>query len=300
MKKPPPSVDATTEQMRALVATVAAGSFSAAARALRKTQSAVSQNIAALEAALGLELFDRAGYRPRLTAAGERVHETALRIVAEVEELAGMARAFAAGHEAELSLAIDEFFPMPLAVRALAELRERFPRTRLLVRTGALGEVAELVVRGGADLGISGPLEKEPSELVRGRILEVGLLPVVARGHPLAALRGDLPVSVLREHLQVVLTDRSPYTDGVQRGVVSASVCLAGSLATKRAFILGGLGWGTLPRHFVEDDLRSRALLRIRPEGWAAGDYPVPLDGVWLRSRPPGPVGRWLLERLAA
>ena len=89
------------------------------------------------------------GYRPRLTAAGERVHETALRIVAEVEELAGMARAFAAGHDTELSLAIDEFFPMPLAVRALAELRERFPRTRQLADIAG-GQRGRASARGAA------------------------------------------------------------------------------------------------------------------------------------------------------
>lgn len=294
------SLDATPEQMRALCATVETGSFTAAARALRKTQSAVSQNIATLEAALGLELFDRSGYRPALTAAGARVHEIARRILGEVDELAGLARVLGAGHEAELSLAIDEFFPMPRAVRALRAARERFPKTKLLVRTGALGEVAEMVASGLASFGISGPLEKEPKAFVRTPLMTVGLVPVVSRAHPLATAASPIPLPALRPYVQVVLTDRSPYTEGVRRGVVESDHCLAGSLATKRAFLLGGLGWGTMPRHLIAADLRRGSLVRIRPKGWAAGDYPVRLDALYPRHAPPGPVCTWLLARLAA
>jgi DNA-binding transcriptional LysR family regulator len=294
------SLDATPEQMRALCATVETGSFTAAARALRKTQSAVSQNIAALEAALGLELFDRTGYRPVLTSAGARVHEIARRIVGQVEELAGLARALGAGYEAELSVAIDEFFPMRRAVRALRAVRERFPRTKLLVRTGALGEVAEMVISGLASFGISGPLEKEPDTFVRTPLTAVGLVPVVSRAHPLANVSSPIPLEALRPHVQVVLTDRSPYTEGIRRGVVDSEHCLAGSLSAKRAFLLGGLGWGTMPRHLIQADLRRGALVRIRPEGWADGDYSVRLDALHPRHTPPGPVCAWLLERLKA
>lgn len=47
------------EALTAFVETVAAGSFSAAARRLRKSQSTISTSIANLEADLGFDLFDR-------------------------------------------------------------------------------------------------------------------------------------------------------------------------------------------------------------------------------------------------
>lgn len=58
------------DQLQAFVAAAEAGSFSGAARALRKAQSAVSTQVANLEADLGLELFNRAGRNPVLTPAG--------------------------------------------------------------------------------------------------------------------------------------------------------------------------------------------------------------------------------------
>jgi len=61
------------EGLDAFVAAAALGSFSAAARQLRKSQSTVSAAIANLETDLGLVLFDRQSRKPQLTAEGQRV-----------------------------------------------------------------------------------------------------------------------------------------------------------------------------------------------------------------------------------
>lgn len=61
------------EALKAFVEAVAAGSFSAAARRLRKNQSTISTSIANLEADLGFELFDRSARQPVLTIPGEQV-----------------------------------------------------------------------------------------------------------------------------------------------------------------------------------------------------------------------------------
>ena len=66
------------EALTAFVETVASGSFSAAARKLRKSQSTISTAIAHLEADLGVALFDRTGTRqPRLTDEGRAMRSTA-------------------------------------------------------------------------------------------------------------------------------------------------------------------------------------------------------------------------------
>lgn len=57
-------------QARAFLVSAEAGSFTAAARALRLTQSTVSRQVAALEKHLGVLLFERAGRTPGLTESG--------------------------------------------------------------------------------------------------------------------------------------------------------------------------------------------------------------------------------------
>ncbi len=293
------AIDLSPEKLRALVAAADHGSFSAAAAALGKSQSAVSQNIASLEATLAIPLFDRSGYRPALTAAGQRVLEHARRALEELDGIGGLARTLGKGVEAVLSIAVDEMFPMECLLIVLHDLRGRFPTTRLDVRTGPLGEVAEMVVRRTVGLGLSGPLEIEPDGLTREPIATIGLVPVAAPHHPLAKARGPLSDAVLRPHVQVTLTDRSPYTAGFQRGTVGSEQWLVGSLATKRSVLLAGLGWGTMPRHLVADDIDRGALVKIRPEGWPNEDFQVDIDAVFLKRDPPGRAGRWLIERLA-
>ena len=61
------------EALTAFVETVATGSFSAAARRLRKSQSTISTAIAHLEADLGFALFDRSARQPVLTSQGKQV-----------------------------------------------------------------------------------------------------------------------------------------------------------------------------------------------------------------------------------
>ncbi len=61
------------EALMAFVETVSCGSFSAAARRLRKSQSTISTAIAHLEADLGFSLFDLSSRQPVLTEEGKRV-----------------------------------------------------------------------------------------------------------------------------------------------------------------------------------------------------------------------------------
>src|SRR5207248_2766125 len=81
----------TLEQLRTFMAVANAGSMSAASRSLCLTQGAISQQVASLEAALGLRLLDRTGGRSRLTEAGRSIAtscEAAIRAVDGVAERA--------------------------------------------------------------------------------------------------------------------------------------------------------------------------------------------------------------------
>ena len=75
----------TTTGLRVLVAVAERGSFTAAAAVLGYTQSAVSRQVASLEAAAGQSLFDRHRAGVTLTAAGNRLLPRAARIVADLD-----------------------------------------------------------------------------------------------------------------------------------------------------------------------------------------------------------------------
>ena len=65
--------------------------------------------------------------------------------------------------------------------------------------------------------------------------------------------------------------------------------------------LLAGLGWGSMPRHIVEDDLATGRLVRLRPASWDGRNRlpRLPVSVVRRRDRAAGLAGRWLFDRLA-
>src|SRR5690554_3718534 len=92
------------DQLRAFIAAVDEGSFSAAGRKLYRVQSAVSGWISGLEAQLDVALFDRKTRLPKLTLEGELLLADARNIVAGVDAMKARAKLMAGGLEAELSV----------------------------------------------------------------------------------------------------------------------------------------------------------------------------------------------------
>src|SRR5580658_9625779 len=101
----------TLDQVRAFVVAADEGSFSDAARRLRRTQSVVSQTLANLEGQLGVKLFDRSGRFPVLTDQGRALLAVARAVEGNMDLFKAHAKSLAGGLEPELSVAVDVMFP---------------------------------------------------------------------------------------------------------------------------------------------------------------------------------------------
>jgi DNA-binding transcriptional LysR family regulator len=297
----------TLDQLHVLTVVVEAGSFSAAARRLRRAQSVISYTIANLEAQLGVALFAREGRRPVLTAAGRALIADARRVGRQIDELRARAAALRRGLEAELGLAVDVMFPTARLVAALDDFARDYPTVALRLRIEALGSVAQLVLDGACQLGVAGWLANMPDALERRAIGEVRLIPVAAPTHPLARAQdaaapefaaGSIDSARLREEVQLVLTDRTALTEGQDFGVLALRTWRLGDLGAKHALLLAGLGWGNMPAEMVADDLAAGRLVRLRVG--EAPEHHYPLGLIHRIDAPPGPAGAWLAERLAA
>jgi DNA-binding transcriptional LysR family regulator len=71
------------DQLRSFVVAVDEGSFSAAARKVRRAQSVVSELVSGLETQIGVALFDRSGRYPKLTPEGTALLADARGIIAQ-------------------------------------------------------------------------------------------------------------------------------------------------------------------------------------------------------------------------
>jgi DNA-binding transcriptional LysR family regulator len=289
----------TLDQIAVFLAIVEAGSFAGAARKLGRANSVVSYAIANLEAQLGVSLFARGGTRtPQLTDAGKAILSDSRGIAIALDALLAKARGLIAGLEAEVALTVDVMWPAKKLVKALEEFQGRYPTVALRLRVEALGAVTRDVMEGTAVFGVSGPLEMASDLLTRGPAGSVKLVAVAAPSHPLANLGVPISAAMARDHIQLVLTDRSALTAGRDFGVVSVKSWRLADLGAKHALLLAGLGWGNMPKPMVNDDLKRGRLVVLEIETPAEMVYPF--HTVYRSDKPPGPAASWLMERLAA
>src|ERR687886_371360 len=126
-------------RMRVLREVAAQRSFSAAAEKLGYTQSAVSQQIAALEREAGATLIERNPRGIRLTDAGEALVRHADKILARLAEAEAELEAIAGLRGGRLRLATFPTAGATLVPRAIAEFANRHPAVQLSLAEGEAG-----------------------------------------------------------------------------------------------------------------------------------------------------------------
>ena len=285
----------TFDQLRIFLNVVDTGSFAAAGRRLNRATSVISYGIANLEAQLGLKLFEREGTRrPRLTVAGQAVLAQAQTIDQSMDGLRAKARGLLQGLEATVDIVVDAMLPSQWLGKALSAFYEEFPTVALNLHVETLGAVTALVLDRKAVIGVSGPLAAEMPGLENVIIGSVPLIPVASPNHPLAQA-GELRPGEGREHIQLVLTDRSPLTQGKDFGVVSPHTWRLGDLGAKLALLREGIGWGSMPRPMIDADLASGRLVELAMPDDTGISYRM--SGIYRSDTPPGPAASWLLQR---
>src|SRR5579859_3392181 len=288
----------TLDQLRTFIAAADEGSFSAAGRKLRRAQSVVSQTLGNLEGQLGVILFDRSARYPTLTADGRALLENARAVAGQMDGFKARAKTLREGLEPELSLSVDVIYLISELIEAVAKFRDAFPHTPLRMFVEVLGAVIEPVLQGACQIGIVGSLPALPEIMHSESLLDVPLVTVVGPTHPLARYKGVVPQSELQRHVQLVLTDRSTLSKGQNYGVLSKKIWRLADMGARHAFLRAGFGFGNMPRFMVEDDIAGGRLRVIRVQMPSNSKPLMPMRAVYRNDAPPGPAGRWLIDRL--
>jgi len=185
-------------RMRVLREVAMRGSFSAAAEALSFTQSAVSQQIAALEREAGTTLVQRSARGVRLTEAGEAVVRHAEAIMARLAEAESELEAIAGLRGGRLRMASFESAGSTLMPVAIAGFRERHPAVELSMSLSEPEDCIPQLRSGELDLAIvfESAVVDTDDGIHRVHLLEDPMYLALPRDHPLANRRrinlGDL------------------------------------------------------------------------------------------------------------
>ena len=253
----------TLRQIETFAATASAGSTRAAADRVARSQSAASNSLAELEAALGVQLFDRVGRRLVLNENGRAL----LPLVASVLERAGEVETlFDAEHATSLRLAssftIGEYLLPPM----ISGWKQAHPLSKVRLDIANTRAVLNAVARFEADLGFIEGAGTHP-DLVVHHWRSDDLVVVAAPSHPWAGR--SVSAARLAEAAWIVREPGSGTREASDRwlvpalGRVTVEMELGSNEAVKRA-VASGLGLGCLSNHAVADALAQGWLVALK------------------------------------
>ncbi|MBU2926366.1 LysR family transcriptional regulator [Colwellia sp. 4_MG-2023] len=290
----------TLEQLRMLVKVAELGSLKEASEKLFKTQPAVSQGLKQLEAQLGLQLFNRQGYRLVLTDNGKQIYQHAQRLMNEAKQIKQLASFLAIGNEAAVTLAIEASYDLKRILPVLESIRHDFPHTQIILKQEYINGALEAVKSEQADLALttidllalqSG--DYEAKKLYQGGLCNVAS-PALLERHP--AL---MSVEALKDEYQIVVQDSGQSSQGINYSVQTGQRCwYVNDFNTKKTLIMSGIGWGRLPEYMIENELKSKELIALKlsdVETYLALNYQV----IKLKSRLLGPVASRLWQNMS-
>lgn len=286
--------DLEPRRLQALAAIVRTGTFGRAAQDLGYTQSAVSQQIAALERAVGEPLFDRVGgsRRPVLTPVGEVVAAQAAELLRRADDAVTAVQRFRVGAHGRIDIGTFQSVSTAVLPGVLARLRREMAQ----VEIGLFEHDDDRVLTGRVDdgrLDVTFAVGPVPDHLA-GTVLFEDPIVVVAR--PQDVDEGPVSAAVLRAS---PLIGEQPHTS-CQRlveanlarlGVPAEYVFRSSDNAAVIAMVVAGMGMTVRPLLTVDED---DARLAVRPV-----EPPLPPRSIvlaWRRDRTLSPAASRVVE----
>jgi len=244
------------ERLRVLHAIATYGSVRAAADALQVSTSAISQQMAKLEAELGQRLLDRKGRGIQLTDAAARLVKHADRIISAVAEAEADLEAHRGTVVGPLSLAAFASAARGLAPQALVQLRASHPAVCASLSVVEPEEGVPLVTRGDLDLLVvqdwfNAPLAVSEG-LVKASLLDDVVDVALPADHPLAA-RDVIELGEVAHEPWISWSRRSICHDWLlltlrAQGVEPTIAHNAGEMPTQLALVAAHFGVCVVPR----------------------------------------------------
>lgn len=281
----------TLDQVLVFHTIVKVGSFKLAAAELNKTQPAISFSIKKMEEELSVDLFDRSGYRPILTSEGRAFYERSQNLIQGMHELENLAQSFRNKEEPEISLSVDGISPLPTLLSLFKKFGDRYPNTKLNLSLDILSEVERKVLNREALFGIT-HFYSEINALEAIKISSIEMLPVISSEFRIKSEDELLGLD------QIVVSDKN------KAGKASFGLLNGGrkwyltESNFKREIILAGLGWGHLPAHTIQEEIKQGKLRILNFETVKPRELDINL--IRLRKQGLGTVAKSLWEELTS
>lgn len=259
-----------SRQLRAFQELARHGSFTAAAKALNLTQSAVSHSIKALERTLEVSLFERLGKTVRLTRAGESLLPHADRILSRMMRAQDELKLLDRPGHGRLRIGATVTISQYVLPSVLRELRESFPAFDISVSTDDSRGLVSQIETGDIDVAVA--LETSFSDsLKRDPLFEDTIQMALSPLHPLA-LKSKVKVEDLLSesfifYNQSSETFRLLEQESLANGIRLKTAMQVGSMAAIKEMSKIGMGIGLLSPWVAEQEIANGTLV-FQPLPW--------------------------------
>lgn len=249
------------QHLEALVAIAELGSFRAASERLNVTQPSVSLRIKELEQSLGIHLFDRSGYRPRLTAEGLDILKLAQRTLALTREIQTVARNRVAV-AGKIRLGAADTFALVCLPSLLTGLEVRAPALQIALDIDYSVNLDRKLHEGELDIAFLTSPTAGPGVLLE-RLVPIELVWVASPRFgidPGSLSAGDLasvPIITNPEPSNLFTTTMAWFSDA---GVKPARLSTCNSLLHIERLAASGVGAALLPLAILSDDIGNGVL----------------------------------------
>ncbi len=276
----------TLRQLQYAVAVAELLSFRKAAERCAVSQPSLSAQLAQLEDALGVRLFERSSRRVLLTSAGEELIERARRVLLDADDLVQLSRRVGDPLSGTLRIGVIPTISPYLLPSVTPALKKAFPNLSVMWVEDKTAVLVRSVDTGAMDAALLA-LEADLGDLETERIAEDPFVLATPVGHELGATRQPAKVSDLRG-ADVLLLDeghcfRAQALAYCSRARTHELEFRATSLPTLVQMVAGGAGVTLLPKLAVKTEVQ-RAQLKLRPIA-----EPVPHRTIalaWRRNSP--------------
>ena len=283
--------------LRVFRAVVACGGFSAAELELNIIRSTISRHIKDLETRLGVTLCRRGRGGFALTAEGEQVHESALKIMAAMEDFQHEVDDIHQRLTGSVAIAIFVKTATNAACRipqALARFDDLAPEVHPEIHVEPINAIERGVIEGRFHLGVI-PNHRPSSSLDYYPLFDEQMYLYCGNNHPLFN-KAQVNAQDIRQSKYVGIGYHSPNME-VTRQLGQHRDATAYDQEAVAHLVLSGRYLGYLPEHYAAAFTREGAMRALLPENF---QYVCQFSAIARRSPPPSRVVQTLLDTLVS
>lgn len=255
-----------SRQLRTFVSLARTGSFTATAKEVFITQSAVSHSMRALESELGCRLLNRVGKRTTLTLEGEQLLRYANRIIADMTAARESLDQLGKWGETRLRVGASISACQYLLPGVLREFKKTHPKCRITLEPGDTPALIEAVREQRLDLALALAPQREPA-LEFQRLFADELMFIVPPQHPWVEAGGVARPEISKQSF--ILYSRNSQTFRAvesyfrEEGITLNAAMELGSIDTIKELVRIGMGISVLATWIAREELKAGSLVAL-------------------------------------